>query len=402
MKTDLNLNIESIKNLIKEYLKEFIEWRRILHSKPETAFEEYETSKFIKEKLLEFGIEVESNWAKTGIVGKLVSQQNNSKERKNLGFRAELDALPMQEENQFYYKSINQNKMHACGHDGHMIGLLGAAKILSILNKTVEIPNNVFFIFQPAEENEGGAKKMIEEGFLQKFKLDSIYAIHNWPELPQGIFGLKSGPIMAAYDSFIIKINAKGTHAAMPHQGVDVIFLTSLIIQNVYSSLSRTNPTKNKVISFTSIHTGTTFNVLPDSVEIKGTLRTFDSNTRKEILELLQNILENFRRLYHFEYSFLLKEGYPPTINSKKEVDFLKEIIISVFGKDKITEIDEPSMGSEDFSYFLQSTSGAYIWLGSSNQKFLNLHNPKYDFNDLILEDIILFWIILAFFYNLR
>lgn len=390
--------IESkIKQLIRDSLDEFIHWRRRIHTKPELAFEEFETSNFIKEKLLSFGIEVESNWAKTGVVGKLISKIAE----KNLGFRAELDALPIQEENEFNYRSIYPNKMHACGHDGHMVGLLGAAKVLSILKKDQDLPNNIFFIFQPAEENEGGAKRMIDEGLLEKIRLDSIYSLHNWPELPEGIFGLKSGPIMAAYDSFVIEINAKGTHAAMPHQGVDVVFLTSLLIQNVYSILSRTNPTKNKVVSFTSIHTGTTYNVLPDKVEIKGTFRTFDINTRKEIIEILKNLLENLKKIYNFSYNFLLKEGYPSTINDQKEIDFLKDLIISKFGKNKLSEISEPSMGSEDFSYFLQSIKGAYIWIGSAKgNTFYGLHNPKFDFNDSILEDIILFWTNLAIISN--
>ncbi len=384
-----------IKQMIRENINEFIQWRKTIHSKPELAFEEYETSNFIKTKLLSFGIEVESNFAKTGIVGKLISKNAE----KNLGFRAELDALPIQEENEFDYKSIYPNKMHACGHDGHMTGLLASAKILSILKKEYDLPNNIFFIFQPAEENEGGAKKMIEEGFLEKIKLDSIYSLHNWPELPEGIFGLKSGPIMASFDNFMIEINARGSHAAMPHQGVDVVFLTSLLIQNVYSILSRTNPIKNKLISFTSIHTGTTYNVLPDKVEIKGTLRTFDSNTKNEVIKILKNVLENLKNIYNFNYNFLLKEGYPATINEKKEIDFLKDLIISKFGKNKLLEISEPSMGSEDFSYFLQNIKGAYIWIGSSKKNsLLGLHNPKFDFNDSILEDIILFWTNLAIF----
>ncbi len=384
-----------IKQMIRENINEFIQWRKTIHSKPELAFEEYETSNFIKTKLLSFGIEVESNFAKTGIVGKLISKNAE----KNLGFRAELDALPIQEENEFDYKSIYPNKMHACGHDGHMTGLLASAKILSILKKEYDLPNNIFFIFQPAEENEGGAKKMIEEGFLEKIKLDSIYSLHNWPELPEGIFGLKSGPIMASFDNFMIEINARGSHAAMPHQGVDVVFLTSLLIQNVYSILSRTNPIKNKLISFTSIHTGTTYNVLPDKVEIKGTLRTFDSNTKNEVIKILKNVLENLKNIYNFHYNFLLKEGYPATINEKKEIDFLKDLIISKFGKNKLLEISEPSMGSEDFSYFLQNIKGAYIWIGSSKKNsLLGLHNPKFDFNDSILEDIILFWTNLAIF----
>ncbi|MFN3603939.1 MAG: M20 family metallopeptidase [Leptonema sp. (in: bacteria)] len=386
------MNLNPIRKLIKNHLDEFIQWRKEIHSKPEIAFEEFETSKFVQEKLVSFGIEVESNWAKTGVIGEMISRKG----KKNLGFRAELDALPLQEENDFFYKSRYANKMHACGHDGHIVGLLGAAKILSLYKE--EIPNSIYFIFQPAEENEGGAKKMIEEGLLSKIHLDSIYSIHNWPELKEGIFGLKSGPIMSAYDSFIIQLKTNGTHAAMPHQGGDVVFLCSLLIQNLYATLSRTNPIKNKLISFTSIHTGTTYNVLPDVAELKGTIRTFDSHTRSEILELIQKLLKNLKEIYNFDYSFSLKEGYPATVNQKKEIDFLKWFISSVFGENKFVEIQDPSMGSEDFSYFLQKVSGAYIWLGSSKEnQFTNLHNPKFDFNDSILEDLIFFWTALAF-----
>lgn len=381
-----------MKEQIQNILKEVIEWRHYIHSRPELAFEEIQTSDFIKNKLREWNIPYDENWAISGIVGKL--EVKNPKKR--LGFRAELDALPIVEKNDFSYKSIFNGKMHACGHDGHIAGLLGAARILSNLYKNNLLNNSIYFIFQPAEENEGGAKKMIEQGFCKKYQLDAIFSIHNWPELQEGIFGLKSGSIMASYDRFKINFKCQGAHAAMPHQGIDIIYIATLFIQNVYSYLSRLNPTLEKVLSFTSIHSGTTYNVLPEELEIKGTLRTFDKIIREQILVFLKQLLESYKNIYHFSYDFIVDEGYPATINSKKEVEMIRKLIIEKFGHDKIIEVDKPSMGSEDFSYFLEHYPGVYIWLGSKNShRGLNcmLHSPEYDFNDNILKYIIQFWV---------
>ncbi|GIX40619.1 MAG: hydrolase [Leptospiraceae bacterium] len=383
-----------IEQEINKIIKEVIEWRHYIHSRPELAFEEFNTSKWIQEKLKEWHIPFETNWASTGIVGKLEVKEPVKK----LGFRTELDALPIEEKNEFSYKSIYKGKMHACGHDGHMAALLGAAKILSDFYQKGLLKNSIYFIFQPAEENEGGAKKMIEEGFNRKYQLDAIYSIHNWPELPEGIFGIKQGPIMASYDRFEIHFSSeKGSHAAMPHQGIDIIYIATQLIQNTYSYLSRMNPVQEKVLSFTSIHGGTTYNVLPDTLEIKGTIRTFDKNIRNQILSFLKQLLESYRNLYGLNYNFLLYDGYPATINTKKEVEIVKKLIIEKFGSDRYKEIEKPSMGSEDFSYFLEHYPGVYLWLGSQNknknQTICMLHNPEFDFNDNILKDIIKFWV---------
>ncbi len=382
--------------MYNEIVKEAQGWRRWIHSHPELSFEEYETSKFVQSKLNEFGIPYENHWAKTGVVAKL--EVPNPKKR--LGFRCELDALPINELNNFEYRSIYPGKMHACGHDGHTSALLGSAKILSELYKKNQLKNSIYFIFQPAEENEGGAKKIIEEGFHKKFELDAVFSIHNWPDLQEGIFGIKSGPIMAAYDSFDIEIKAKGSHAAMPHQGTDVIYISTLLIQNIYSFINRMNPVKEKVISFTSIHSGSTYNVIPDQVNLKGTIRTLHEDTRSQIIDFIEKLLSSWKFIYSYDYKFKLNEGYPATINTKKEVEIIKELIKKKFGETKIIDIEFPSMGSEDFSYFLKYYPGVYIWIGSGKHNVLTpsesamcLHSPYYDFNDNVLKDMIKFWV---------
>lgn len=388
--------------LYKEVAKEAIQWRRWIHSHPELSFEEYKTSEFVQSKLNEFGIPFENHWGKTGVVAKLEVPNPEKK----LGFRCELDALPVMELNMFDHRSTYPGKMHACGHDGHTSALLGSAKIISELYKKNQLKNSIYFIFQPAEENEGGAKKIIEEGFHKKFQLDAVFSIHNWPDLQEGIFGIKSGPIMAAYDSFDIEIKAKGSHAAMPHQGTDVIYISTLLIQNIYSFINRMNPVKEKVISFTSIHCGSTYNVIPEQVSLKGTIRTLHEDIRNQIIDFIEKLLSSWKIIYSFDYKFVLNEGYPATINTKKEVEIIKELIIKRFGETKVTDIEFPSMGSEDFSYFLKYYPGVYLWIGSGKHKeimssdsMMCLHSPYYDFNDNILIDMIKFWVECALYY---
>ncbi|MCS7204298.1 MAG: amidohydrolase [Leptospiraceae bacterium] len=386
---------ELVEKLIDEVLPQVIEWRHFIHSNPELAFHEFETSKFVQEKLQEFEIPYENNIAKTGVIGRIEIPHAT----KRLAFRAELDALPIQELNTFEHRSKIPHRMHACGHDGHLAGLLGAAKVIKEVSKFYKLNQSIYFIFQPAEENEGGAKKMFEEGLKEKYHFDEVYSIHNWPEMKEGIFGIRSGSIMASYDSFDLIIKAKGSHAAMPHQGIDVIFLSSLLIQTIYSYLSRWNPVDEKVLSFTSIHAGSTYNVLPDQIEIKGTLRTFQQSTRENILNYINNLLKSWVELYGIDYKFELKEGYPATINSKEKYEKIRAFIEKTFDKSKFVEIEKPSMGSEDFSFFLRNYDGVYIWLGSKKEHSTNppLHSPEYDFNDNILKDIISFWTYLAY-----
>ncbi len=384
--------LDKYQNLIKNATEEAVIWRRYLHAHPETAFEEIQTSEFIKKILKDLEIPFDTSWAKTGIIAKLEVQNPI----RRLAFRAEMDALSIQEVNDIPYKSIYPGKMHACGHDGHMAGLLGAAKVLSFLKKQNLLRNSIYFIFQPAEENEGGAKKMIEEGFSRNYLLDAIYAVHNWPELEFAKFGLKKGAIMADYRSFTIEFEGKGSHAAMPHLGNDLIFIASLFIQNIYATLSRTNPLKSKVLSFTTFHAGNTYNVLPDKIEIKGTIRTFDEITKQNIIQLIESFLKNLENIYQIKINFQLNEGYPATVNYDQEIDNLEKIIKETFGQDQIVYVSEPSMGSEDFSYFLNYYPGAYIWLGSNQKNGCFLHNPKFNFSDNLLEILIRFWVSIA------
>ena len=377
---------------IENFHDEMTIWRRDIHQHPELAFEETRTSDFVAEKLKEFGIETHRGIAKTGVVGTIKNGDGPS-----IGLRADLDALPLDEKNTFEYASANHGKMHACGHDGHTTMLLGAAKYLA---KSKNFRGTVHFIFQPAEEGGGGGDIMVKEGLFEKFHVDSVYGMHNWVGLEAGHFGIGAGPIMAAADTFDLIINGKGGHAAMPHQCIDPIIAASQVLTALQSISSRnTHPVDSLVISVTQIHAGDAYNIIPDTVKMHGTVRTFLPETRDEISSKMLKVSEGVCNAMGASCELNYIYGYPATVNSITETDISAKAAIDLVGEDKVERNPTPSMASEDFSYMLQARPGCYVWLGIGTVEDKNrfsLHSSNYDFNDHVLPIGAAYWAMLV------
>lgn len=371
-------------------VKNSIEWRRHLHAHPELAFQEYETADFIAEKLTEAGIEVHRGLAGTGVVGIL-----KRGEGRRIGLRADTDALPLQEENTFPHRSLKPGRMHACGHDGHTAMLLAAGRMLQ------QDPNwqgTIILIFQPAEENEGGGKKMIEEGLFELFPVDAVFGLHNWPTLPVGKIAVQPGPMMAGSDSFEIFLHGKGTHAAMPNMGNDVILLASRLVTDFQSIISREiHPQESGVISVTQIHSGDAFNILPPEAILRGTVRYFNKEVQDYIEKRMEAMIQSLCSLHQLEYEFRYSRRYPPTINAQEETEFCRKVAEQLLGAENVVTDSLPSMGAEDFSFMLQEKPGCYVWLGNGDDEGgCMLHNPNYDFNDEAIPHGVNYWVSLA------
>ena len=381
-----------VSNSINQMFEEMKAWRQELHSIPEIGLEEYETSKYIKSKLSEFNIEFKDGYANTGIVARVKGSQGESD--KSIGLRADFDALPMPEKNEFEHKSTNEGMMHACGHDGHTSMLLGAAKYLSENN---DFDGSVYFIFQPGEEGFAGGQKMIQDGMFDDFKIDEVYALHNWPELPIGSIGVNSGPMMAAVDEFDIVVKGRGGHAAIPQLAIDPVVIASQIVLAVQTIVSRsTDPVDKALISITKINGGTAYNVIDDSVKLGGTIRTFKPETRSFFEKKLKEISSGIAKANgaEAEVDFHLTNKYPPTINSKKESVFAANVAKKVFGDSQVDTDINPSMGGEDFSYLLEKKPGAYLYIGQGDDNHkAHLHTTKYDFNDNLLPVGVNYWV---------
>jgi len=375
---------------IDDLIPEIISFRHKIHEHPETAFEEVITSELIAEKLRSYGLDVYQNIAKTGVIGVLKKGMGPS-----IAFRADMDALHISEENSFNYSSKVSGKMHACGHDGHSAMLMGAAKFLSTDSS---ICGTLIFIFQPAEENEGGARVMIEEGLFENFQIDAVYGLHNWPGLDVGKLAVTEGPLMAAFDTFELKIEGKGAHGAMPHDSVDPIFISAQVINGWQSITSRNvNPYDAAVVSVTQIHAGDTWNVIPGSCNLKGTTRSFSSSVRDLIEEKMRLIAETTCKSFGANATFTYQRRYPALINSFAESEIAKKAASKVVSFENVIQDPTPSMTAEDFAFMLEKKPGCYIWLGNgSSENGKNLHSPKYDFNDDILAIGISYWIELA------
>ena len=381
-----------VSNSINQMFEEMKAWRQELHSIPEIGLEEYETSKYIKSKLSEFNVEFKDGYANTGIVACVKGSQGESD--KSIGLRADFDALPMPEKNEFEHKSTNEGMMHACGHDGHTSMLLGAAKYLSENN---DFDGSVYFIFQPGEEGFAGGQKMIQDGMFDDFKIDEVYALHNWPELPIGSIGVNSGPMMAAVDEFDIIVKGRGGHAAIPQLAIDPVVIASQIVLAVQTIVSRsTDPIDKALISITKINGGTAYNVIDDSVKLGGTIRTFKPETRSFFEKKLKEISSGIAKANgaEAEVDFHLINKYPPTINSKKESEFAANVAKKVFGDSQVDTDIDPSMGGEDFSYLLEKKPGAYLYIGQGDENHkAHLHTTKYDFNDNLLPVGANYWV---------
>ena len=376
--------------------------RRDIHAHPELKFEENRTAEIVTSALRGFGIdEIHTGLGKTGVVGILRGRPGS----KMLGLRADMDALPMTELNAFEHKSQYAGKMHACGHDGHTATLLAAAKIMSADR---DFAGSVAFIFQPAEEGGGGARAMIADGLFDRFPCDAIFAIHNWPGLRVGEFGLNPGAMMASSNEFEITVCGKGAHAAMPHLGVDPVLIASHLIQAFQSLVSReTKPIDATVVSVTQINAGEATNVIPDTCVMKGTVRTFSAQALDTIEQGMARICNQLPLAFnaHADFSFL--RNYPPTINHAKEAMLAADVAAEIVGESMVQRHVEPTMGAEDFAYMLQEKPGAYIFLGNGDTSGphrsaghglgpCTLHNPSYDFNDDLIPIGATFWQLLA------
>lgn len=374
---------------IKLLHDEMTEWRRDIHQHPELKFEENRTSDLVAAKLEEFGIEIHRGLAKTGVVGTIRNGDGPS-----IGLRADMDALPLEEKNTFKHASSNPGKMHACGHDGHTAMLLGAAKHLAA---SKNFKGTVNLIFQPAEEGGGGGELMIKEGLFEMFPVDSVYGLHNWPGMPAGTFGVGSGPIMAAADMFDLTINGRGGHAALPDQCIDPIVVASQVVSALQTITSRnTHPVDSVVISVTQIHAGDAYNVIPDSVRMHGTVRTFQTETRIKIPSSMLRVAEGVCAAYGTTCELNYMSGYPTTINSVPETEISAKAVVDLLGEDKIILNPTPSMGAEDFSYMLEARPGCYVWLGigpGKGEAGCMLHSSRYDFNDAVLPTGASYWV---------
>ncbi len=373
---------------IENYQDEMTGWRRDIHAHPEIAFAEHRTAKVVAELLESFGIEVETGIAGTGLVGTLKKGRGN----RAIGLRADLDALPIHEANDFDYKSKHDGMMHACGHDGHTCMLLGAAKYLAQSN---DFEGTVHFIFQPAEENEGGGKAMIEDGLFDKYPVESVFGMHNIPGMPVGTFAIKPGPMMAAFDIFKLKIIGRGGHAAMPQFTIDPIIIAINIVEAYQSIVSRfIDPQDPVVLSVTQFHAGDAFNVIPNEVYLSGCTRCFSTKIQEKLEIQMKHMATEICSAYGATCEFLYERRYPPTINSDQEAAIAGEVAGEIVGTDKVNLNPKPAMGSEDFAYMLIEKPGSYIWIGNGDgEGSCMVHNPGYDFNDEILSLGATYWV---------
>ncbi len=372
--------------------------RRDIHAHPELCFEETRTADLIAKALTDWGIPIHRGLGKTGVVGIV----KNGSSPRAVGLRADIDALPMTEFNRFAHHSTCPGKMHACGHDGHIAMLLAAAKYFA---KQRNFDGTVYLVFQPAEEGGGGAREMINDGIFEHFPMEAIFGMHNWPGMKVGQFALRAGPMMAGSNEFKITIRGKGAHAAMPHLGIDPVPIACQLVQAFQTIVTRNKrPIDTAVISVTMIHAGEATNVIPDSCTIEGTVRVF-SNEVLDLVERRMKLLSE-QTCAGFEASceFEFRRNYPPTVNHVAETEFARKALAEVVGAENVLEY-EPTMGSEDFSYFLQEKPGCYFVIGNGDGTHraqghgegpCMLHNPNYDFNDELIPIGATAWVQLA------
>jgi len=366
-------------------------WRHHLHAHPETAFEEVATSAFVADKLRSFGLEVHTGLAKTGVVGVLRCGEAHDA----IGLRADLDALHIQEQSGVAHVSCNPGRMHACGHDGHTTMLLAAAKALAARRR---FAGTAYFIFQPAEENEGGGRVMVDEGLFERFPVRAVFGMHNWPRLPAGSFAMRAGPLMAAYDVFEIVATGKGAHAAMAYQGKDPMLFAAHAIHALQTIVSRNlHPQDAGVVSVTQVHGGDTWNVIPEQIVLRGTVRTFKHDVQALIEQRMRTLVDGIAAMFEMTATLRYERRYPATVNSEAETDYAVQAAAAVVGAANVDTEPTPELGSEDFAFMLQAKPGCYVWLGAgSGPNTPNIHNPRYDFNDEVLKIGASYWVTLA------
>jgi amidohydrolase len=364
-----------------------VQIRRDIHAHPELCFQENRTADLIAKALTDWGIPVHRGMGKTGVVG-IVKRGTSPRA---VGLRADIDALPMTEHNHFPHASKHHGKMHACGHDGHTAMLLAAARHLS---KHRNFDGTVYLIFQPAEEGGGGAREMMKDGLFDKFPMEAVFGAHNWPGMKVGAFGVNPGAMMASSNEFKITIRGKGSHAALPHLGVDPVPIACQMVQGFQTIITRNRrPIDPGVISVTMIHAGEATNVVPDACEIQGTVRTFSVEVLDMIQLRMREVAEHTCAAFGARCEFEFHRNYPPTVNHPAETAFVQRVLAGVVGADNVVPF-EPTMGAEDFSYFLQAKPGCYFAIGNGEGEHragghgigpCMLHNPSYDFNDELI-----------------
>ncbi|NOI16029.1 M20 aminoacylase family protein [Vibrio hepatarius] len=379
---------EYIKHHSEEHAQ-LVQWRRDIHAHPETAYEEFRTSEIVADILNSLGLEVHRGLGGTGVVATLHGSLGAGE---SIGLRADMDALDLDELNTFAHCSTHQGKMHACGHDGHTTMLLGAAVMLA---KNPHFKGTVHFIFQPAEENEAGAKAMIKDGLFERFPVKEVYGLHNWPALPAGEAAVHDGAVMAAFDTFDIKIVGAGGHGAMPHDTIDPVYTASLIINALQSVISRNlDPQKSGVISVTQINAGHAYNVIPEEVVFAGTTRSFCPQVRDLIESRMKDVVTNIAHAQGCKAEIVYTRRYPATINTPEEAAKCRAVLEQMPEISRLHLNPPASMGGEDFAFMLEQRPGAYIWLGNGSQEHThNLHSPNYDFNDDVLPIGANFWV---------
>jgi len=363
--------------------------RHDIHAHPELAYQEKRTSALVAERLRAWGIEVHEGLGGTGVVGVI----RNGNSPRMIALRADMDALPIEEANGFAHRSQHKGCMHACGHDGHTTMLLGAAEYLAAHR---DFDGIVVLVFQPAEEGRGGAAAMIADGFFERFPVQSIFGMHNWPGMPAGQFGIAPGPVMASADRFDIQITGKGAHAAMPHQGTDTVLAGCQLVSALQMITARTvDPLDAAVVSVTQFHAGDAYNVMPERAALAGTVRTLGPQTRDFVLASVQRVCDGVAAAHGVGIELSWKGGYyPATINTQPEAEVCRDVAQAVVGQDKVVWAPLPSMGAEDFSFFLQHRPGCYVWLGNGpTEGGCLLHNPSYDFNDDVLALGASYWV---------
>ena len=371
--------------------------RRDIHAHPELCFEEQRTSDVIAKQLQLWGIEIHRGLGKTGVVGII---PGNLGEGRKIGLRADMDALPLQEQNHFEHASVHAGKMHACGHDGHVAMLLGAAQYLA---SNRNFKGTVYLIFQPAEEGGGGAREMIRDGLFDLFPCDAVFGMHNWPGIPVGEFAVTPGPMMASSNEFVITVKGKGGHAALPHNSADPVFAASQMIGALQAIITRNKrPVDAAVLSITQFHAGDASNIIPDSAWIGGTVRTFTNEVLDLIEKRLNEIAHSVAQAFDCEAEVEFLRNYPPTINHPKETDFAISVMKELVGEQKVNPRIDPTMGAEDFAYMLQAKPGCYVFIGNGDGDHRSqghglgpcqLHNPCYDFNDKLLPLGSTYWV---------
>ncbi len=383
---------------LQERFERWAHLRRDLHAHPELAFEETRTAMTVARVLRNAGLEVHEGIGRTGVVGVLRAGSGSA----SIGLRADMDALPMTEQNTFAHRSIHAGRMHGCGHDGHTAMLLAAAEYLA---ETRCFDGTVYFIFQPAEEGRGGAAAMIADGLFERFPMQAVFGLHNWPGLPLGEMAVHAGASMACSDEIEIVVEGRGAHAAMPHLGADPVLAGAAIVQSLQSIVSRNvPPVECGVVSITQFHAGEAYNVIPQSASLRGTARAFSSGVREQLEAGIRRVAAGVAAAHGVEATVSYRRGYPPTVNSAVEADFCATVARELMGDAGVHTNYPPSMGAEDFAYMLQEKPGCYVWLGNGGGPDgasqpgheegggCMLHNPRYDFNDRIIPLGVAYW----------